>query len=239
MNILNWNPDTDWSGPPPDVIFAGPPCENYSTARTTAKTPRNLTLADSLVSKTIDIIAHFHKLNPCLQYYVENPDSSMLWKRWVSHRLYDDISKHPMRTVINAMNYAATTETPINVARLTTKGFKRACKDRNVVRLDYCQYLKKYRKRTRLMTNNPFKGLMCTKDCPSVKNGRHVEVAQRGPRVYKNGSSSTLGKRYHTLDELHAYPGALVDVIYKYVERSGFSEKRRGVLSEQPEPMLL
>lgn len=238
-NILDWNPAADWTGPPPDVIFAGPPCENYSTARTTAKTPRNLTLADSLVSKTLDVITHFHKLNPCLQYYVENPDSSMLWKRWVSHRLYDDISKHPMRTVIGALNNAAVTKTPINTARLTTRGFKLACKDKNAVRLDYCQYRKMYRKRTRLMTNNPFKGLMCTKNCPSVRQGRHIEVAQRGPRVFKKGSVTTLGKRYHTLDELHAYPEALVDVIYKHVKKSNFDERRRGVLSEHPEPELI
>lgn len=78
VNIRTWDPVTDWSGPSPDVIFTGPPCENYSTARTRAKTPRNLTLADSLVRKAIDIIEHFHTINPTLQYFVENPDSSLL-----------------------------------------------------------------------------------------------------------------------------------------------------------------
>jgi hypothetical protein len=39
-----------------DCIWASPPCTQYSRARTTAKTPRNLTLADSLVQKAIDFI---------------------------------------------------------------------------------------------------------------------------------------------------------------------------------------
>ncbi|KAK2812099.1 hypothetical protein Q5P01_000098 [Channa striata] len=63
-DIRNWDPARDWSGPAPDVIFAGPPCEHYSSARTRAKTPRNLKLADSLVRKTVEIIEHFHAANP-------------------------------------------------------------------------------------------------------------------------------------------------------------------------------
>lgn len=70
-------PVTEWAGPAPDVIFAGPPCENYSSARTQAKTPRDLKLADSLVRKTVDIIKYFHTINPAMQYFVETPDSSM------------------------------------------------------------------------------------------------------------------------------------------------------------------
>ena len=42
--------------PPPDVIWASPPCDQYARCRTRAKTLRNLALADSLVAKGIEII---------------------------------------------------------------------------------------------------------------------------------------------------------------------------------------
>ncbi len=40
--------------PIPDVIWSSPPCEQYSTTRTVAKTPRNFALADSLAAKAWD-----------------------------------------------------------------------------------------------------------------------------------------------------------------------------------------
>ena len=49
----------------PDVIWASPPCDQYSRARTRGP-PRNLILADSLVAKTIEIIRYFLILNPDL-----------------------------------------------------------------------------------------------------------------------------------------------------------------------------
>ncbi len=68
--------------PPPDVIWASPPCEQYSCARTNAKTIRNLELADALVNKTWAITEHFKKVNPALIWFIENPDTSLLWKRF-------------------------------------------------------------------------------------------------------------------------------------------------------------
>ena len=68
----------------PDVLFAGVPCEQYSIARTRAKTPRNYALADELVATTWRIIQHFLQLNPELQWFVENPASSQLWRRGVA-----------------------------------------------------------------------------------------------------------------------------------------------------------
>ncbi len=68
----------------PDVIWASCPCENFSIARTRAKTPRNYTLADSLVAKTIEIIKYFQERNPELIWFVENPDTSQLWSRAVA-----------------------------------------------------------------------------------------------------------------------------------------------------------
>lgn len=230
VDILNWDPSKDWSGPPPDVIFAGPPCEHYSMARTTAKTPRNLSLADRLVAKTIDVIDHFHKLNPSLQYFVENPDTSMLWKRWVSHRLYHDTENHP-RSVYASLSGKCSSY------KARTKSLIVSRRDKHVVRLDYCQYKAKYRKRTRLMTNNPFVGLMCNKNCPSIVKGKHIEVAQRGPRAYTKASTRDTGARYHTLDQFHAYPPDLVDVIFEHVASSP-AQGRDGVHSAQAEPVL-
>ena len=48
-DILQWNYESE---PTPDVIFSGVPCENYSIARTRAKTPRNYVLADKLINFT-------------------------------------------------------------------------------------------------------------------------------------------------------------------------------------------
>ena len=67
-----------------DVIFAGVPCEHYSIANTRGK--RNLILADSLVKKTWEMIQHFEALHPTssMIWFIENPDSSLLWRRRVS-----------------------------------------------------------------------------------------------------------------------------------------------------------
>ena len=58
VDIRYWDPSTY----PPghfDAIWASPCCTHYSIARKRAKTPRNLDLADSLVTKTLDIIEYF------------------------------------------------------------------------------------------------------------------------------------------------------------------------------------
>jgi len=84
--------------PAPDVLWAGCPCEQYSIARTRAKTPRNFTLADSLVSRTWMIIEHFLNLNPDMIYFIENPASSLLWGRKVSEPF-------PTRIVLDYCSY--------------------------------------------------------------------------------------------------------------------------------------
>ena len=73
--------------PAPDVIWSSPPCDQFSRCRTRAKTPRNLALADSLVAKGIEIIQYFQKMNPDLIWFIENGDSTMLWKREVARNL--------------------------------------------------------------------------------------------------------------------------------------------------------
>ncbi len=78
-DIRSW----DYSEEPcPDVLFAGCPCESYSCANTRGK--RNLALADALVAKTWEVITHFLRRNPGMLWFVENPDSSMLWRRTVA-----------------------------------------------------------------------------------------------------------------------------------------------------------
>ena len=70
----------------PDVIWASPPCDQYSTARTRGP-PRNLVLADSLVAKALEIITYFQKNNPALIWFIENGDSTLLWGREVAKDL--------------------------------------------------------------------------------------------------------------------------------------------------------
>ena len=84
-DMLSWDYKTLEA---PDVIWTSVPCEHYSCARTRAKTPRNYELADSLVARTIQIIEYFQSLNPELGWFVENPDSSLLWSRAAAWDLY-------------------------------------------------------------------------------------------------------------------------------------------------------
>ena len=45
-----------------DVIWASPPCDQFTRARTRGP-PRNLALSDSLIAKAIEIITYFPKVN--------------------------------------------------------------------------------------------------------------------------------------------------------------------------------
>ena len=80
-DILQW---TNCKCEVPDVIWASAPCEQYSRARTTARRPRNFMLADALAGRAWEIIQYFLKLNPDMLWFIENPDSSLLWGRDVA-----------------------------------------------------------------------------------------------------------------------------------------------------------
>ena len=80
-DILQWS---NCKSEVPDVIWASVPCEQYSRARTTARRPRNFKLADSLAGRAWEIIQYFLKLNPDMLWFIENPDSSLLWGRDVA-----------------------------------------------------------------------------------------------------------------------------------------------------------
>lgn len=62
-----------------DFIWASPPCVQYSIARTTAKTPRNLELADRIVERTLEIIKELAPLG----WLMENPQTGFLKTREV------------------------------------------------------------------------------------------------------------------------------------------------------------
>ena len=70
--------------PVPDVIWSSIPCEQFSCARSKAHRPRNLEHADALAAKTWEIIQYFLELNPAILWFIENPDSSLLWRRDVA-----------------------------------------------------------------------------------------------------------------------------------------------------------
>jgi hypothetical protein len=81
-NLLDWQYKTLPRGHF-DVIWASCPCEQYSVARSNARTPRDLMLSDSLVLRTQDVLDWFQPR--C--YFVENPSGSQLWSRFKWPRL--------------------------------------------------------------------------------------------------------------------------------------------------------
>ena len=82
VNLLDWRYKTLPRGHF-DVIWASCPCEQYSIARSSALTPRDLMLADSLVLRTQELIEWCQPR--C--YFVENPSGSQLWQRFTWPRL--------------------------------------------------------------------------------------------------------------------------------------------------------
>lgn len=76
-DILKFNPErdlaTNWI---PDIIWASPPCTEYSLAKT--RGPRDIEGANKLVIKTLKIISWALKKNPKLIWIIENPQTGHL-----------------------------------------------------------------------------------------------------------------------------------------------------------------
>ena len=78
-DILTWESWRDIEPGTYTFIWASPPCTQYSIARTTAKTPRNFALADSIVAKSLEIINHLQPKG----WLLENPATGYLKTRGV------------------------------------------------------------------------------------------------------------------------------------------------------------
>ena len=70
--IEKWDFHNDWQGEYPDVIWASPPCTQFSFARTTGG-PRDYATADAAVLKVFEIVEYFKQFKPDLVWWIENP----------------------------------------------------------------------------------------------------------------------------------------------------------------------
>ena len=75
VNILGWAYKEAFEPGDFDIVWASPPCTEYSRAKT--RGVRNLQLADAIAEKTLEIIQYF---NPNA-WFIENPGTGMLKDR--------------------------------------------------------------------------------------------------------------------------------------------------------------
>jgi hypothetical protein len=75
-DVLELEADTVLEHGNVDLLWASPPCTQYSCARTTARTPRDLVGADAIVRKVLDLADSLF-----CYYLIENPHSGLLKTR--------------------------------------------------------------------------------------------------------------------------------------------------------------
>ena len=85
LDILDFD-ETTYTKDHFHFIWASPPCESYSAARSNAKVDRAIAMqdADKLVAKTIQIISYFN-----CNWAIENPLHSQMWTRDVARGLLE------------------------------------------------------------------------------------------------------------------------------------------------------
>ena len=75
-DILSFNHEIALKNWVPDIIWASPPCTEYSHAKT--RGVRDIEGANKLVVKTLNIIKWTLKKNPKLKWIIENPQTGLL-----------------------------------------------------------------------------------------------------------------------------------------------------------------
>jgi hypothetical protein len=168
-DILEWD-YTQYSSGYFDVIWASPPCTEYSKAKTQGE--RNFVLADSIVKRTLEIIEYFSPM----VWFIENPQTGKLKDR----------------------------EFMLGIPYID---------------VDYCQYGKAYRKRTRIWTNIEYDGKLCNKEsCPAVVNGRHKLSCGNGYSHSNKTESKYSGQKYTDRaipkEEKYSIPTLLIQELF-------------------------
>lgn len=160
VDFMNFDYATELVDWVPDIIWASPPCTEYSIAKRNA--PRDIRKANGIVTRVLALIAHFTALNPNLIYFIENPQTGLL----------------KQQSFMDGIPYSD---------------------------VDYCQYGRLYRKRTRIWSNSPKLQTtplrMCPGrgKCPSMEGNAHIV-----------GLCTGKTKRRIGLQESHSIPADLL-----------------------------
>ena len=79
--------------------------------------------------------------------------------------------------------------------------------------VDYCKYGMPYRKRTRIWTNLTTRKPrpLCKRDCGNVRNGKHIETAQRPPP--KTKAEWGDNPVFHKQEDLYKIPSELISEV--------------------------
>ena len=154
-DILNWNFKV-FKQNEFDVIWASPPCTEYSIAKTVAVGIRKIDYANSTVKKTIEIIRYF---NP-LVWFIENPQTGLLKRQ----EFMQDFHYFDLDYCKYGFAYRKRT-------RIWTGGYDQ---QGNILPRE-ASILTSWKPRP-----------LCKKDCGNVINNKHRETAQRMPSGKKS-----------------------------------------------------